>query len=216
MAGVVNPQVNAMMTGPAKKRKIFEVSTIDGSGPATTTDPPLKNKKVDVQRSQQHDPPAKATRERRLAQNRQAAKESRRRKKAMIEELQRSVVFFGKANAVLRNEHQELTRKLLNVHAELSKLGLPIPEQSNKANVNASLSTTTSKSDDFKPVVPTSSSSTSNPPASDGVLPSIETGATMQAMANFQQAAAVAMQSAAQAMQSKGVALEDEADPSKA
>jgi hypothetical protein len=67
-------------------------------------------------------------REIRLEQNKKSARESRRRKKAMLEELQQSVVFFTGANAALRTEHHLLTYKLLNAHTELNNLGLTMPE----------------------------------------------------------------------------------------
>jgi hypothetical protein len=129
---------------------------------------------------------SKASKEHRLEQNRIAARESRRRKKKMLEELQRSLCFFTKANAVLRSEHEELTRKLLAAQNELNKQGLPIPK-------------TLVKND-------------TPPPAQVSPMPvvsaSFEPGTTMQAMASFQQAAVLAMQSTAQVMQASGVALD--------
>jgi hypothetical protein len=50
------------------------------------------------------------------------------RKKKMLEDLQRSLVFFTKANAALRTEHEMLTRNLTNTHSKLNELGLAIPE----------------------------------------------------------------------------------------
>jgi len=52
-------------------------------------------------------------REKRLEQNRLAASESRRRKKEMVEELQRSVAFFSKANISLKSQNAELERQIL-------------------------------------------------------------------------------------------------------
>lgn len=82
---------------PHKKRKTMTTDTV-GGGPVKSTN-----------------------REHRLAQNRKAARESRKRKKGMIEELQRSLVYFSKANASLRNEHHELTRLMLSANAALRK-----------------------------------------------------------------------------------------------
>mmetsp|Transcript_1147 Transcript_1147/g.2062 ORF Transcript_1147/g.2062 Transcript_1147/m.2062 type:complete len:212 (+) Transcript_1147:113-748(+) len=178
-------------TLPAKKRKFVEdVEEQNESAVA----PSKKFVKKEA------DPRSKAAREHRLAQNRKAARESRLRKKKMVEELQRSLVFFNKANAVLRTEHEELTRKLLSAHAELSKRGLPIPEAS-KTSAPAVATPV------FVPPAPSSSPSNNAPTqtATQLSLPSMEPGATMQAMANFQQAAAVAMQSV---MQSTGIALD--------
>jgi hypothetical protein len=69
----------------------------------------------------------------RLAQNRKAARESRKRKKAMIEDLQKSLVFFSKNNAGLRNENHELTRLLLNAQAALRREGLTTTTTTNMA-----------------------------------------------------------------------------------
>ena len=49
----------------------------------------------------------------RLEQNRLAAIESRRRKKVMVEELQRSVAFYTKANSSLKNQNRELEGRIL-------------------------------------------------------------------------------------------------------
>jgi hypothetical protein len=55
-------------------------------------------------------PPMTKAREVRLDQNRKAARDSRRRKKVMIEELQRSVIFFSRANGTLKQQNDELSR----------------------------------------------------------------------------------------------------------
>jgi hypothetical protein len=105
---------------PAKKRKILnddgtaDVVVSIGTPSAESTKRPGMTKARQI----------------RLEQNRKSARESRIRKKAMLEELQRAVVFFTKTNAALRTEHHLLTRKLLNAHAELSNLGLAIPDAS--------------------------------------------------------------------------------------
>ena len=88
----------------------------------------------------------------RLAQNRKAARESRKRKKAMIEDLQKSLVFFSKTNAELRNQHHELTRLLLNAQSAIRKTEeegsasssqqLPQKQQSKPAASNATPATT--------------------------------------------------------------------------
>lgn len=120
-----NPAMTTMMAErrsgsvPAKKRKFFELDA--DAKVAATPLPRIFNKK-------ENDPRSRGARQHRLAQNRKAARESRKRKKAMVEDLQRSLVFFSKANAALRIEYQDLTRRVLTAHAELSKLGLPIPE----------------------------------------------------------------------------------------
>lgn len=107
-------------TVPAKKRKIDGDNVVVEGGltkEARGAAPkPIKR------------PGMSKAREIRLEQNRKSARESRKRKKAMMEDLQRSLVFFTKANAALRTEHEVLTRKMLAAHAELNKQGLPIPE----------------------------------------------------------------------------------------
>ena len=64
--------------------------------------------------------PMPKAREVRLEQNRKAARESRRRKKIMIEELQRSVVFFSRANSTLKQQNDELQRMLIQSQARVS------------------------------------------------------------------------------------------------
>lgn len=86
-------------------------------------------------------------REVRLEQNRKAARESRRRKKIMIEELQRSVVFFSRANATLKQQNDELQRLLFATQARIQSLesvdaaaanGNPSSSSSAAANANPS------------------------------------------------------------------------------
>ena len=63
-------------------------------------------------------PPMTKAREIRLEQNRKAARESRRRKKIMIEELQRSVIFFSRANSTLKQQNEELQRLLVQAQTQ--------------------------------------------------------------------------------------------------
>lgn len=177
-------------------------------------------------------------RENRLDQNRKAAKESRRRKKVMIEELQRSVIFFSRANGALKQQNDELTRLLMQAQMSVASADktpvekpveveekkpeeTPAPtaievketaEEQTKANTVATQAIFESQgfpaaaaraaaqavngSVEEKPVAPVAALTSTS-------LPPMQPGATMQAMANFQQAAAAAMQ---QAMgQMKGV-----------
>merc|ERR1711862_606263 len=62
----------------------------------------------------------KKAREIRLEQNRKAARESRRRKKVLIEELQRSVIFFSRANVTLKKQNDDLARILMLAQAQIS------------------------------------------------------------------------------------------------
>jgi hypothetical protein len=149
-------------------------------------------------------------RENRLEQNRKAAKESRRRKKVMIEELQRSVIFFSRANSTLKHQNDDLTRLLMQAQAQVSDI-----ENSETAPLAAPVAVAT----ETKPIVavmapvvaqPTSAAAA----AMTGSLPPMQPGATMQAMANFQQAAAAAMQAAVQGMKGiPGVSMQALAAP---
>ena len=61
-------------------------------------------------------------RETRLEQTRKAARESRRRKKVMIEELQRSVIFFSRANATLKTQNEEFQRLLIQAQTQIAQM----------------------------------------------------------------------------------------------
>lgn len=63
--------------------------------------------------------PMSKAREVRLEQNRKAARESRRRKKVLIEELQRSVIFFSRANGTLKQQNEELQRMLTQAKSQV-------------------------------------------------------------------------------------------------
>lgn len=80
-------------------------------------------------------------REKRLGQNRMAAVESRRRKKHMIEELQRSVQYYSRANTSLKSQNAELERELiLAKHSVLmscsSNVQLKRPEDATSSAAN--------------------------------------------------------------------------------
>lgn len=68
-------------------------------------------------------------RQTRLEQNRRAAKESRHRKNNMIEELQRSVIFFSRANTTLEQQNEELSRLVAE-----AKRHVPFEEGAGDAN----------------------------------------------------------------------------------
>ena len=153
-------------------------------------------------------------RELRLAQNRKAARESRRRKKGMLEELQSSRTFFFTANRALKQQNEDLTRLLQDAHAELAKLGKKVPpldlgvakplktgggNQGGAANASSAGHLLPGLS----PLVEGTIMQTALSFQPQG-LPVMQPGATMQAMANFQQAATAAMQPAAQGMHALG------------
>lgn len=137
------------------------------------------------------------TRAIRLEQNRKAARESRRRKKKMIEELQRSLMFFSKANEKLKQENEAMTRQLLDAHSKLASMGKQVPAVETKGE----------------------SIEANKPPEEVATAPVLDIdgqiGSTMQAMANFQQAAHIAMEAASRHMQAQGVVLNPASNQSK-
>lgn len=208
--------------------------------------PPRKRKQEDdsvdedrdaSSKSQKRAPVSKA-REIRLEQNRKAARESRRRKKVMIEELQRSVVFFSRANNTLKHQNDDLSRLLMQAQVQVAAIegqqsnnngsqSQPVAEvktqtpqikqeKFQQAEAQAVATQAVYESQGFSAAAARAAAQTMNgsstentapstsPPPSAGnghSLPPMQPGATMQAMANFQQAAAAAMQAAVQGMQ---------------
>lgn len=154
----------------------------------------------------------------RLEQNRRAAKESRRRKKTLIEDLQRSVIFFSRANQTIQQQNQDLSRLLMQAQTQVAMIESSGEKQSATGTATTSVSV---------PPAPATLPGTPAPPAADagvpasaaaaamaGTLPPMQPGATMQAMANFQQAAAAAMQAAVQGMKGiPGVSMQALAAP---
>lgn len=74
---------------------------------------PMLNSTPSTSDEKTHAKDANAARTRRLEQNRRAAIESRRRKKVMIAELQKSVAFYTKANESIKLDNLDLEQKLL-------------------------------------------------------------------------------------------------------
>jgi bZIP transcription factor len=180
---------------------------------------------------------SKKGREIRLEQNRKAARESRRRKKVMIEELQRSVIFFSRANGTLKQQNDELTRLLIQAQAQVKAASSDTEEgtvavastsaisetpqaaaspqvgkmlqqvknesfaanQEQQVKAQAVAAQALYEAQGFPAAAARAAAQTMN-------VPPMQPGATMQAMANFQQAAAAAMQAAMQGMH--GVSLQ--------
>ena len=186
----------------------------------------------------------------RLEQNRKAARESRKRKKVMVEELQRSVVFFSRANNTLKQQNEELTRLLLQAQEQTKNVTAGTSTTEVKADVIAhdpvapaivaAVASTTAtvehdslneqqknaeivatqalyESQGFPAAAARAAAQAMNSTGSATLgfdnftaasrssammvpPPPMQPGATMQAMANFQQAAAAAMQAALQGM----------------
>ena len=153
----------------------------------------------------------------RLEQNRKAARESRRRKKVMIEELQRSVIFFSRANGTLKQQNDELTRLLMQAQAQVTAI-----ETSGNAPAAATATVAAPPTKESEPtpapVAAATQPTSASAAALSGSLPPMQPGATMQAMANFQQAATAAMQAAVQGMKGTipGVSLQTLAAPTVA
>jgi hypothetical protein len=147
----------------------------------------------------------------RLQQNRKAARDSRKRKKEMIEELQRSLIFFSRSNAKLKQQNDYLTRRLLEAQTTIQALqkqqspsqeGEPAPQATTQTVVTPAPQAASTAA--FVPALDGGPGARPSPVALDYINaafpPVMEPGSTMQAMSNFQQAAAAAMQAAAQGM----------------
>ena len=89
---------------------------------AASSEPESKVAKTDLDMKVLKRGPISKAREIRLEQNRKAARESRRRKKTMIEELQRSVIFFSRSNGVLKQQNEDLQRMLMNARAQVAQI----------------------------------------------------------------------------------------------
>ena len=55
-----------------------------------------------------------------LSVNRKRSRDNRTRKKVMVEDLQRSVTFFSRANGTIKHQNDELTRLLMQAQAQVS------------------------------------------------------------------------------------------------
>jgi hypothetical protein len=155
----------------------------------------------------------------RLEQNRKAARESRRRKKVMIEELQRSVIFFSRANGTLKQQNDELTRLLMQAQVQVAAIETSRNAPAATTPTAAAAPPPPKESEPTPAPTPAATLPTSASAAAlSGSLPPMQPGATMQAMANFQQAATAAMQAAVQGMKGTipGVSLQTLAAPTVA
>ncbi|CAJ1954485.1 unnamed protein product [Cylindrotheca closterium] len=148
----------------------------------------------------------------RLAQNRKAARESRRRKKSLVEDLQRSVIFIGRANGSLKHQNDELTRRLLEAHAVLSQMGEPVPSA---MKPKAKAVVQEAPTGEALAAAANTAMANIKPRPSALSMPNMQPGATMQAMADFQQAAAIAMQAAEQGMKASVALLPQQSSGSQ-
>uniref|UniRef100_A0A7S3DWI4 BZIP domain-containing protein n=1 Tax=Entomoneis paludosa TaxID=265537 RepID=A0A7S3DWI4_9STRA len=247
---------------PVRKRKMEDEDAVGVTAEkaAKLEQPAVAQATDEVKPAAQEDPKTKRGREIRLEQNRKAARESRRRKKVMIEELQRSVIFFSRANGTLKQQNDDLTRLMMQAQMQIAAIeshkesaasapaaaAVPTPapakpeeaakpaaaeaqkmednqQKAEQAQANAVAtqavyetkgypaaaaraaaqamtgtmeSCTTGESPEKAATAAQAGPLTNQPP-----LPPMQPGATMQAMANFQQAAAAAMQMAMGQMQ---------------
>ena len=136
----------------------------------------------------------------RLEQNRKAASESRKRKRILLDELQRSVIFFTRANDTLKLQNQNLQTLLEQAQSQINNVNDKQKEDvGNKEPAATATELSSEDNNDEKkkmplpivlppplPVLPQMSN----------FLNTVETGATIQAMTNFQQAASAAMKAA--------------------
>jgi hypothetical protein len=192
----IEDKLHSSDAGESKKRKELPGTTLIAPAPSQTASPSNapgeSSSSVFVPKAKKTAPDqSRATR---LMQNRKAARESRRRKKAMVEELQRSLMFFSKSNAALKSQNEVLTRHLLDAHNALSTMGKPLPPLDPKTTE------TLVKSEAAAPPKVEAESK----PVTD---PAMQPGATMQAMASFQQAAQAAMEAASRTMKAHGVVV---------
>ncbi|KAG7359595.1 bZIP transcription factor [Nitzschia inconspicua] len=195
---------------PMRKRKKTDGDE-ENSYAGATPEPASKAPKMDDSTKVAKRPGMTKAREIRLEQNRKAARESRRRKKVMIEELQRSVIFFSRANSTLKQQNDDLARLLMQAQAQVSVI-----ESGEKANAPEAVESKPAAivTAVVAPPLPQPQPTSAEAAAMAGTLPPMQPGATMQAMANFQQAAAAAMHAAVQGMKGiPGVSLQSLATP---
>lgn len=96
--------VRVLSSSPGIEQPSAATMPMPNSSPSTT--PTSHDKKAQTK-------DVNAARARRLEQNRRAAIESRRRKKVMIAELQKSVAFYTKANESIKTDNLDLEQKLI-------------------------------------------------------------------------------------------------------
>ena len=115
-----------------------------------------------------------------------------------MEELQRSVIFFSRANGTLKQQNEELAKLIIQAQATVTMI-----ESGKMGSTDAAQNKDQEKSPSVEGNAASQEPVATNAPvgAPTTVLPSMPVGATMQQMANFQQACAQAMQNAMQGMQ---------------
>uniref|UniRef100_A0A7S2YRK0 BZIP domain-containing protein n=1 Tax=Entomoneis paludosa TaxID=265537 RepID=A0A7S2YRK0_9STRA len=220
---------------PVRKRKMEDEDAVGVTAEkaAKLEQPAVAQATDEVKPAAQEDPKTKRGREIRLEQNRKAARESRRRKKVMIEELQRSVIFFSRANGTLKQQNDDLTRLMMQAQMQIAAIeshkesaasapaaaAVPTPAPAKPEEAAKPAAAEAQKMEDNQQKAEQAQANavatqavyeTKGYPAAaaraaaqamTGTMESCTTGATMQAMANFQQAAAAAMQMAMGQMQ---------------
>uniref|UniRef100_A0A7S4MTJ2 BZIP domain-containing protein n=1 Tax=Odontella aurita TaxID=265563 RepID=A0A7S4MTJ2_9STRA len=147
--------------------------------------------------------PMSKAREIRLEQNRKAARESRRRKKVMIEELQRSVIFFSRANGTLKQQNDELQRLLVQAQSQVQAI------EQNGATVSAQPKEGESGTTPAEGQAPAPGADAAPAPAAPAPAPSTEGGdpaVAQQAVAAAQAAQQAQAQAAAAQFQFQNMA----------
>lgn len=158
-----NVMLEGASVGNAEKKVKVEISnsTMGTTNPMTpgNTKDTIKSELKPLNR-----PPMSKAREVRLEQNRKAARESRRRKKVMVEELQRSVIFFTRANSTLKSQNEELERLLLHAQSQVQAFE---KDQKPQAPVASNVATASNVTDNSPPSQVIAPAPTQGPTTSD-------------------------------------------------
>lgn len=129
----------------------------------------------------------------RLEQNRIAAKVSRERKKAMMNELQRSITFFRETNLAVQKQNDQLESLIARANVVVSREN-DRKQEGKKKNIQGSKMAPVLIPNDVETADTSTTGQASTVQPID--LSVIQPGSTVQAMSNFQQAATKAMAAA--------------------
>ena len=149
----------AAMMAVGNGGKLPSPDTEHPSSAAAAASMPIPNSPTSTLDEKKHAKDVNAARARRLEQNRRAAIESRRRKKVMIAELQKSVAFYAKANESIKMDNLDLEQKLLLAKKRIlqRKAGVDPAASlaSERANAGSSLIESNPKGSDQPSIVAT-------------------------------------------------------------
>ena len=97
------------------ERDLPSPQTTQPNGAMAPDDPPKAEAMEEEEEEEMDEATAAAKRRERLEQNRISARESRKRKKNMIEELQRTVITLSRENKELNERNEALRRELVEI-----------------------------------------------------------------------------------------------------